>query len=651
MKLGNNLDFVKNQALNLKLQYIGTGDASLTTGDEGLIWWDSVNKIAKVADGSVAGAGSANKITNVLEGLIAGTAISIGTIQLPLKTITVAVVPSTQSAAGSISALDKTKLDGISASANYIDDATLVHKAHVGTETITGDKTFSGAVTLPSGTTGLSKSNVGLGNVDNTTDDGKPISALTATALAAKADLVAGKIPTSQMPTLSLTTAVPVTNQASMLALTALQVQPGDVAIRTDGTGTWMLNAIDPSLIGSWTQLTSASDSVTSVNGQTGVVVLGKANVGLTNVDDTSDTGKPVSTAQATAIATKAATVHVHSGADITTGTVTMLRGGTGNVVVPAQWGATYAASTTSQAHTAAGTTDQVLTAVSGAAPIFKTLDMTMIPNSTLKKSVRAASTVNLGLSAPTTVDGIALIAGDRCLVKNQTLPAANGIYIVQAAAWTRVPGADTAAEMSSAFVAIDSGTQGGTHWTNSFKATDILGTTACNWASIVDSSEKAVANGIPTLDGSVKVPYAQINIGTAASTVAAGDHAHTKAQIGLTNVDDTSDAGKPVSTAQATANNLRLLTSNDLSEIIGTHKVTARNNIGAIGKFAMDIGTTNACVVPHLLNTTDVTVNVFEKATKLQIITDIEHTDANNITIRYAVAPGAGLHRVIVTG
>jgi hypothetical protein len=41
--------------------------------------------------------------------------------------------------------------------------------------------------------------------------------------------------------------------------------------------------------------------AVDSVNGQTGVVVLTKANIGLANVNNTSDANKPVSTAQATA--------------------------------------------------------------------------------------------------------------------------------------------------------------------------------------------------------------------------------------------------------------------------------------------------------------------------------------------------------------
>lgn len=46
--------------------------------------------------------------------------------------------------------------------------------------------------------------------------------------------------------------------------------------------------------------------AVSSVNGQTGVVVLTKSSIGLGNADNTSDANKPVSTAQATAIALKA---------------------------------------------------------------------------------------------------------------------------------------------------------------------------------------------------------------------------------------------------------------------------------------------------------------------------------------------------------
>ena len=60
------------------------------------------------------------------------------------------------------------------------------------------------------------------------------------------------------------------------------------------------------------------------------------------------------------------------------------------------------------------------------------------------KPSVKAASTANLTLSGAQTVDGIALIAGDRILVKDQTATEENGIYLVAAGAWTRATDANT---------------------------------------------------------------------------------------------------------------------------------------------------------------------------------------------------------------
>lgn len=53
---------------------------------------------------------------------------------------------------------------------------------------------------------------------------------------------------------------------------------------------------------------------------------IGKADVGLDQVDNTSDLAKPLSTAATTALGGKAATSHVHSGSDITSGTVAAAR-------------------------------------------------------------------------------------------------------------------------------------------------------------------------------------------------------------------------------------------------------------------------------------------------------------------------------------
>ena len=55
-----------------------------------------------------------------------------------------------------------------------------------------------------------------------------------------------------------------------------------------------------------------------------------------------------------------------------------------------------------------------------------------------MKIPVRAASTAALTLSGEQTVDGIALVTGDRVLVKNQASSVDNGIYVVDTGAWSR---------------------------------------------------------------------------------------------------------------------------------------------------------------------------------------------------------------------
>ena len=60
------------------------------------------------------------------------------------------------------------------------------------------------------------------------------------------------------------------------------------------------------------------------------------------------------------------------------------------------------------------------------------------LPDTSARFTCRVATTVNIVLSAPQTIDGVAVIAGDRVLVKDQALGEENGIYVVAAGAWTR---------------------------------------------------------------------------------------------------------------------------------------------------------------------------------------------------------------------
>ena len=80
-----------------------------------------------------------------------------------------------------------------------------------------------------------------------------------------------------------------------------------------------------------------------------------------------------------------------------------------------------------------------------------------------VKQPVRAASTANLTLSAPQTIDGVAVIAGDRVLAKDQVSSAQNGIYVVAAGAWTRAVDFDADAEVrGGTMVRISEGTVNG---------------------------------------------------------------------------------------------------------------------------------------------------------------------------------------------
>lgn len=104
-------------------------------------------------------------------------------------------------------------------------------------------------------------------------------------ALTTKADLVGGLVPTSQIPAVATGQTITVALQAEMLALTAEQVQQGDIAIRADQAGRrWLLaHSGDASVLANWIQL-EVPDAVSAVNGQGGTVVLGAADVGAPTI-------------------------------------------------------------------------------------------------------------------------------------------------------------------------------------------------------------------------------------------------------------------------------------------------------------------------------------------------------------------------------
>lgn len=129
-----------------------------------------------------------------------------------------------------------------------------------------------------------------------------------------------GKVPASQLPSSIMTyegtwdastntpTLADGTGDAGMVYLVSVAGTQnlGSGAI-SFAVGDWVVYS------GTIWEKSSNSNIVMSVNGQTGVVVLTKTDVGLGNVDNTSDANKPISTATQTALGLKADITYVDS--------------------------------------------------------------------------------------------------------------------------------------------------------------------------------------------------------------------------------------------------------------------------------------------------------------------------------------------------
>lgn len=90
-----------------------------------------------------------------------------------------------------------------------------------------------------------------------------------------------------------------------------------------------------------------------------------------------------------------------------------------------------------------------------------------LVGNTGMKRPVVVATTAAITLSGTQTVDGVAVVADDRVLVKNQASSVNNGIYVADSGAWVRATDCDGAYDMvNGTVVKVNSGTQAGFWYT-----------------------------------------------------------------------------------------------------------------------------------------------------------------------------------------
>lgn len=213
------------------------------------------------------------------------------------------------------------------------------------------------------------------------------------------------------------------------------------------------------------------------------------------------------------------------------------------------------------------------------------------------KASVRAASTVNLTLSATQTVDGVVLVAGDRVLVKDQTTGSANGIYVVAAGAWTRDTDADASAEVTSG-----------------------MATTVTEGTANGDKTFVLTTNDPITL-GTTALVFSQLGGGSAAYLAGNG--------LSLTGQTFAVVAG---------------------SGIIADGTSTRVDTAVVTRKGAQDCAAATTTTIAHGWGTADILVQVRDTATNEIVYPDITIT-TTNIVVTFPTAPTAGAYRIIWHG
>ncbi|QZD72395.1 phage tail protein [Pseudomonas sp. 3-2] len=126
------------------------------------------------------------------------------------------------------------------------------------------------------------------------------------------------------------------------------------------------------------------------------------------------------------------------------------------------------------------------------------------------KQSVRVATTSNIALKASQTIDGVAVVAGDRVLVKNQTSAKDNGLYVVANEFWVRTKDSDSNLKVTAGLtVSVEQGTtQADTIWQLITDAPVLLGTTALVFQNITFGFAPLSS---PIFSGSPTAPTANV--------------------------------------------------------------------------------------------------------------------------------------------
>lgn len=284
------------------------------------------------------------------------------------------------------------------------------------------------------------------------------------------------------------------------------------------------------------------------------------------------------------------------------------------------------------------------------------------------KGSVRAASTGNVTVTytatggtsgrgqitaAPNTLDGVALAANDRILLKDQSTGAQNGIWVVTTVGtgangvWDRAADFDQDAEVTAgAYTFVEEGTQADTGWvltTNNPITIGGASGTSLAFTQFSGAGQITAGAGLTKTGNTLDVGGTTNRITVTADNV---DIAAT--YVGQTSITTLGT----VATGTWSADTIAL----NKGGTGATTATAARTNLGAVGKYAATLGALTAgveTIITHNLNTTDVIAKFYDAATgyEIEFSWRFNPGNANEIGVTADIAYSASAVRVVVMG
>ncbi len=272
------------------------------------------------------------------------------------------------------------------------------------------------------------------------------------------------------------------------------------------------------------------------------------------------------------------------------------------------------------------------------------------------KVNVRLATTTSGTLATSfengDTIDGFALVTGDRLLIKNQVAQSENGIYTVNASgAPTRATDADAFAELNSAVVGVAEGTANANL---SFQQVNELTSLSDNqsWTAFNAGQAYTASNGLTLVGSDFRIDSSaggnglgfssgvlSVNTGTASATLLEISSDNVRVSADAAGAGLTGGAGSALAVGAGTG-----ITVNANDVAVDTSVVS--RTVSADGS-----GTSATFAYSHNLNKSWVQPSVVRKSDNKVVNVDAVLTDANTVTFTFAASQTLSGFRFIVTG